>query len=568
MKQPSSENKTGARIVAEALKREGVEYVFAYPGATSMPLHQALSDEKVKVILPRHEQGGAFAAGGYARRTGHPGVCMATSGPGATNLVTGIADAYMDSIALVVITAQVDQHLIGKNAFQETDIIGMTRLCVKHSYLVLDIRDLAQTLTDAFYLVTHGRPGPVVIDIPWDVLHATCVPEFKGKASLLCLEERHVPTESSVDELYRMLKVCKRPVLYVGGGAVAANVSKEVRAFAERNRLPLTSSLMGIGTLAWDHPLNLRWLGMHGAYAANRAVNECDLLIGLGVRFSDRVTGNINAFAPHAKIVHVDIDNSEINKNKHTDFALVCDVRELLVKLLEKPVLPTRKAWLKQLDEWKAEHPFGVATGGTKGLIGPDVIQMLYKMTNGSATIVTGVGQHQMWAAQFYGMSKPRHLLTSGGLGAMGFGLPTAIGAQMAKPDDTVILIDGDGSFQMNIQELATVYCQSLPLKMVILDNQLLGMVAQWQDIFYDGRHTDTDLAVPKARRPYPDFVSIAKGYMIPGLEVSTTKELEPAIRKMLKTPGPFLLDVHIVPNEHVLPMIPAGKTCEEIILS
>lgn len=558
----------GAEIVVECLRREGVETLFAYPGASSMPLHQALLDSGIRVVLPRHEQGGAFGAGGYARCTGRAGVCMATSGPGATNLVTGIADAYMDSIPLVVITCQVNQHLIGKNAFQETDIIGMTRLCVKHSFLVLNAEELPQIIKDAFYLAVNGRPGPVVVDITRDVLLAVCEPKYAEKASLRCYITHGAPASHRVDGLYSMLERSERPMLYVGGGVVASGASKELREFVDKNQLPLTSSLMGIGCLAWNHPLNVRWLGMHGAYAANKAVHECDLLLGLGVRFSDRVTGNIQAFAPKAKIVHVDIDPSEINKNKQSDYSLVCDVRELLLRLLERPALPRRNSWLAQLDSWKAEHPFGYRKTTSLEMLGQEVVECLYRVTDGTATIVTGVGQNQMWAAQFYGMSKPRHLLTSGGLGAMGFGLPTAIGAQLARPDATVILVDGDGGFQMNIQELATVFSERLPVKMVILNNQLLGMVAQWEDRFYGGRHANTDMTVPGAGRPYPDFVTIARGYQIPGRDVWSADELEPAMREMLETPGPFLLDVHIKTHEHVLPMIPGGKTCDEIILS
>lgn len=560
-------DKTGAEIVAQCLLDAHVPFVFAYPGAASMALHHALHEAGVHVILPRHEQGGAFAAGGYARKTGEVGVCMATSGPGATNLVTGIADACADSVPLVVITGQVNQHLIGKNAFQETDIIGMTRLCVKHSYLVLDPLELPQIFAEAFYLAKNGRSGPVVIDIPWDVQQARCCPQFPKQPVMHRITTSLAPQAESVEALRTLLKECHRPCLFAGGGIIHSNASQELLAFAEAYQIPVATSLMGIGAFPEEHRLSLKWLGMHGCYAANKAVHECDLLLSVGVRFSDRVTGDIKNFAPRAKIVHADIDPSEINKNKHADLPIVCDAKELFQAMLDKPERGRHDFWLELTDKWKAEHPFKYMEENEQEIKGQQVVSRLTAMTGGDATIVTGVGQNQMWAAQFYNFKRPRQLLTSGGLGAMGFGLPTAIGAKLAAPAETVVLIDGDGGFQMNIQELATAYALNLPVKMIILNNQILGMVSQWEDQFYQGQHADTDMKVERAGRPYPNFVQIAKGYNIDGQEVWRAGELDEALRCMLAAPGPYLLDIHITSSENVRPMIPGGKNCESIIL-
>ena len=558
---------TGAKLVVECLKREGVDVIFAYPGAASMELHQALRNSDIRVVLPRHEQGGGFAANGFARATGRVGVCMATSGPGATNLVTAIADAYMDSISLVAITAQVNQKLIGKNAFQETDIIGMTRPVVKHSYLVLNQTDIPEVVKDAFYLASHGRPGPVVIDIACDVLPKRCRPVFPDGPSLRAFNYQPPLDSHLLDLLYERLCTSRRPCIYAGGGIIHGNAVRYLKEFAEAWRIPVATTLMGIGAISESNPLSLKFLGMHGTFCANMAVHNCDLLLCLGARFSDRVTGNIDSFAPNAFIVHVDIDESEINKNRHADLAIVDDVAAVLKAMLCMEPRPFGgDEWLAQIAEWKKEHPL-VCRGG---LNGPNVVRQIHRITRGNATIVTGVGQNQMWAAQHFDYKRPRQLLTSGGLGAMGFGLPAAIGAAIAAgkaPKYPIVLIDGDGSFQMNIQELATVFAENLPVKMVILNNQLLGMVAQWEDNFYKGHRGNTDLTVPRAGRPYPDFCTIAKGYMIPAREIFKESELKDALNEMLDTPGPFLLDVHIERHETVLPMIPAGKGCDEIIL-
>lgn len=558
---------TGAEILIECLKHASVDVVFAYPGAASMLIHQALIGSGIRVVLPRHEQGGAFEAVGYARKSGRPGVCIATSGPGATNLVTGIADAWMDSIPTVFITAQVNQRLIGKNAFQETDIIGMTRPVVKHSYLVLKAEELPEVMADAFALAVGGRPGPVVVDIPWDVLASQCMPIYPDAPNLKAMCLTDPVSDDVIDELRDILVASRRPCIFAGGGVIHSGASELLLKFAEGWRIPVATSLMGIGAFPESHSLSLKWLGMHGLYGANKTIDECDLLIGLGVRFSDRVTGNINSFAPKAKIVHIDIDDSEINKNKHADFHVVSDIKDVLSRLLKRrPYTRGRDAWLKQVAKWKDSHPFAVPTSRRKQLNGPQVIAELSRLSGGNATVVTGVGQNQMWAAQFYEIHRTRQFLTSGGLGAMGFGLPAAIGAQLAAPAEQVLLIDGDGSFQMNIQELATVYAEKIPLKMVILNNSMLGMVAQWEDMFFEGKRGNTDLRLKDSTENYPDFAKIASAYGIPACTVSDMDTLKDAISVMFNTPGPYLIDCRIVHDAHVIPMIPAGKNCAETV--
>jgi len=556
----------GAEITIRCLERQGVEIIFAYPGGASMELHQAMKTSSLRVVLPRHEQGGAFAAAGYARASGKVGVCMATSGPGATNLLTGIADAYMDSVPLVVITGQVPQKLIGKNAFQETDIIGMTRPIVKHSYLVLSPDEIPNTMAEAFYIAATGRPGPVVIDLPKDVQQAVSVPVYPAAPCLAAYSVASECPDSAVVEIREAIAKAERPCLYVGGGIIISGAHQELYQFAESYNIPVVTSMMGIGAFPETHPLSLKWPGMHGAYYASYAVNECDLLIGIGMRFDDRVTGNVETFAQGAKVIHVDIDPSEINKNVRADIGVVCDARELLKKLLLNPIHSEYREWHAQIAGWKTEHPFSYPQNKAE-ILPQQVIDMLCRLTEGKAIVVTGVGQHQMWSAQFYKFERPRQLLTSGGLGTMGFGLPSAIGAKMACPDDTVVLIDGDGSFQMNIQELGTVHCEDVNVKMIILNNQHLGMVAQWEDRFYNSVRGDTVLSSSKVDRPYPNFVAIAGGYMIPGKDVWAQDELEGALIEMLASPGPFLLDVHVEYQEHVLPMIPPGGTHKDIMV-
>ena len=576
----------GNEIAVRCLELLGVDIVFAYPGGPAIAMHQALSKSSVRVILPRHEQGGAFAACGYARATGKVGVAMATSGPGATNLVSGIADAYMDSIPTVFITSQVSSDMIGKNVFQETDIIGMTRPVVKHSYLVLAPKDLPRIFKEAFHLAASGRPGPVVIDIPKNVQMTECEVDFDAETDIPAYIVPQAPTDKEIEAVKSMIKKSKRPCIYAGGGIISANASDELFKFAKSYNIPVTTTLMGIGIFPEDDNLSLRWLGMHGAVYANYAANECDLLIALGARFDDRVTGAPENFARDAKIIHIDIDDSEINKNKHAHLGIIADVKQSLIKLNENPVKGEYKEWFAQIAEWKAKFPLTYKR--KEATLQPQyVVQRLSALTNGEATIVPGVGQHQMWAAQYYNYKRPRQLLTSGGLGAMGFGLPAAMGAKAACPDALVINIDGDGSFQMNIQELGTLKVEKLDVKMIILNNQHLGMVAQWEDRLYGSNRGNTVLgrcygscgvkghncevcnrgSQCTGERPYPNFVKIAEGYEIPAREVFTCDELDDAIQEMLNTPGPFLLDVHTGYEEHVLPFIPAGKDYKSVII-
>ena len=554
----------GAEIAIKTLEKLGVDIVFAYPGGAAIEFHQALKDSPIRVILPRNEQGGAFAADGYARATGKTGVCMATSGPGATNLLTGIADAYMDSIPMVIITGQVAASFIGKNAFQETDIIGMTRPIVKHSYLVLTPEDIVPSIVNAFHLANTGRPGPVLIDIPKNVQQAKIPFVFDPQPTLKTYSIPGRVSRDQIEAIRAAIAKSERPCIYAGGGIIAAGAAKELTEFAEKYDIPVVTTLMGVGAIPEDHPLSLKWLGMHGTYYANYAANESDLLLAFGARFDDRVTGSVESFARDAKIVHVDIDQSEINKNVHADIGVVAAIREVLIELNKEPVRKERPVWKTAIRMWRNQHPLSYKK--EPGVLKPQsVIETICRMTNGEAVIVPGVGQHQMWAAQFYTFRYPRQLLTSGGLGSMGFGLPAAMGAKLAMPEKTVINIDGDGSFQMNIQELGTLFAEDIPVKMVILNNQHLGMVAQWEDRFYGSRRGNTDLTIAN-QRPYPDFVTIAKGYEIPGREVWKEEELEDAVREMLEAKGPFLLDCHTFYHDHVLPMIPPGKTYKDIL--
>jgi len=575
----------GADIVIKSLEREGVEVVFAYPGGASLELHQALArSTKIRVILPRHEQGGVFAASGYARATGRCGVCMTTSGPGATNLISGLADAYMDSVPIIAITGQVTRPMIGKSAFQEIDVFGMTLPMVKHSYLVMNVEDLPRIFKEAFYIATTGRPGPVVIDIPKDVQQASCPAVFPDRVHLRGYNPVHHIRPEDVERIVALIQKSERPLLYCGGGIITANASEELRAFALKTQIPVTTTLMGIGAFPQDHPLSLHWLGMHGTVYANLAADQCDLLLAFGVRFDDRVTGNVKEFAKHATIVHIDIDASELNKNKRVHLPIQAEIKHALQQLI-KSVKPGKySAWHDKIAEWKKQYPLRYKVtdealqspyvrellgGDTSEIIMPQyVIELLDKLTRGNAIITTGVGQHQMWTAQYYLFTQPRTLITSGGLGAMGFGYPAALGVKVAFPHKQVIGIDGDGSFQMNIQELATAHIERIATKTIILNNQHLGMVVQWEDRFYQSVRGNTYLGDP--RHPhiiYPDFVQIAKGYNVPGERVVRKSDLEAAMKRMLASKEPYLLDVIVPYTEHVLPMIPAGKTVKDIII-
>lgn len=567
----------GADVVVSCLEREGVDVIFAYPGGASMELHQALNkSSKIRTVLPRFEQGGGFMAHGYSRATGKPGVCMATSGPGATNLVTCIADAFMDSIPLVAITGQVYQQFIGKSAFQETDFFGMTMPIVKHSYLVLDAEDLPHIIKEAFHVASSGRPGPVVIDIPKDVQQAIIEPKYSND---IVTPGYPLPPKAQDKDLIttlRWIEAAKKPVLYTGGGILSSHAEEALRKFAEITGLPVTSTLMGLGAFPADHPQSMYWFGMHGTVAGNWAVCESDLLICAGARFDDRITGEVKKFAPDAKIIHFDIDSSEHNKNKRVHLPIHSDIKYALERLNELAAKDFRKPdlseWFDRINGWKEEYPFTYEE--SPHILPQEAIKVLHEETKGEAIITTGVGQHQMWAAQFYRFNDPRTYISSLGLGTMGFGLPAAIGAKLAFPDKHVIDIDGDGSYVMNIQELATAKVEKIPAKVLLLNNQHLGMVVQWEDRFYDGVRAQTILGDPdnigspeNLSGLYPDFVKIAEGFGLKGRRVIKKEELRDAIREMLDSEESFVLDVIVPYSEHVLPMIPQGKSAKEIII-
>jgi len=563
----------GSDILVTALEREGVEVIFAYPGGASQYLHQSLTkSHKIRTILPRHEQGGAFMASGYARATGKVGVCMATSGPGATNLLTGIADAYMDSIPLVAITGQVPRSMIGRTAFQETDVFGMTLPIIKHSYLVMDVNDIPRIVKEACYIARSGRPGPVLIDIPKDVQQQHTQPVFPDEVHLRSCKEIPRADDLPLHEILGLIEKSERPVLYVGGGIISSEASGELLKFAEATNIPVTTTLMGLGSFPERHTLAMKWLGMHGTVTANYAVDRSDLLLAFGVRFDDRVTGNVKEFAKHATIVHIDVDNSEINKNKAVHLPILSDIGYALKRLnqlinREKRQRKTFADWHKQINEWKTQYPLHYRKQPDK-VLPQQVIETLDEISEGKCIIVTGVGQHQMWAGQFYKFSKPRTFLTSGGLGSMGFGYPTALGAKVACPDMQVVDIDGDGSFLMNVQELATAVTEKIAAKVIILNNQHLGMVVQWEDRFFKSNRGHTYLGIPDQRdRIYPDYVQICKGFGVEAERVSDPKDLRPAIKRLLESKTAYLLDVIVPYTEHVLPMIPAGKTVHDIII-
>ena len=573
----------GADLLVQCLEREGVEVIFAYPGGASMEIHQGLvKSGKIRTILPRHEQGCGFMAHGYARTTGKPGVCMATSGPGATNLVTCIADAQMDSIPMVAITGQVHQSFIGKNAFQETDVFGITLPIVKHSYLVLDIADIPRIVKEAFYIANTGRPGPVVIDIAKDVQQTY----IGGEALQAALDAEprisgytHTP-KASDEELNAILSECEeatRPVLYIGGGIISAGAEQELKEFAELTGFPVASTLMGLGGFDENHPQSLRWFGMHGGVAGNWAVCESSLLLALGARFDDRITGKISKFAPEATTVHIDIDKSEHHKNKVVNYPVHSEIKYALKRLCELArernfQKPDISEWEQKVYGWREEYPFQFDE--SEHIIPQLAIQTLYEETNGEAIISTGVGQHQMWAAQFYKFHQPRAYVSSLGLGTMGFGLPAALGAKVAFPDRTVVDIDGDGSFMMNVQELATAVMEKIPVKVMIMNNQHLGMVVQWEDILYQGVRGQTILGHPEniggptnEAALYPDWPTICKGFGVKCRRVINKDQLREAVREMLDHEGPYVLDVVVPYTEHVMPFIPAGASAKDILI-
>jgi acetolactate synthase I/II/III large subunit len=570
----------GSDAVVECLIREGVDVIFAYPGGASQELHQSLArTDKIRTILPRHEQGGSFAAEGYARATGKVGVCMATSGPGATNLVSAIADAFMDSIPLVAITGQVFSKYIGKMAFQETDFYGMTLPIVKHSYLVMNVHDLPRVFKEAFQLARSGRPGPVIIDLPKDVQQAKFQPVFPATVEFrnpYAMATQHASDEQ-LKQVLGLVAEAKRPVLYAGGGIISAEAHDELRAFAEKTNVPVATTLMGVGAFPETHPLSMHWFGMHGSAYGNWAVDQSDLVLCFGARFDDRITGDTSKFATSAKIVHIDIDASEHNKNKRVLLPIVSDIKHALTRLnalatANKFTPPDTAPWHAQIAKWKQENPFRFEE--SKHIVPQEAIKTLYELTKGEAIITTGVGQHQMWAAQFYRFNEPRRYISSLGLGAMGFGYPAALGAKVACPDKQVIDIDGDGSFIMNVQELATAHIEKIAAKAMILNNQHLGMVVQWEDRFYGSVRGNTILGdETNVGSPdnlgglYPDFVKIAEGFGVKGRRVHQRSELRAAIQEMLDHDGPFVLDVIVPYTEHVLPMIPAGRSVKEMLL-
>ncbi|CAN6464699.1 unnamed protein product [Victoria cruziana] len=571
---PADEPRKGADILVEALEREGVSDVFAYPGGASMEIHQALTrSSSIQNVLCRHEQGEIFAAEGYARSTGRVGVCIATSGPGATNLVSGLADALLDSIPLVAITGQVPRRMMGTDAFQETPIVEVTRSITKHNYLILNIDDIPRVVREAFFLASSGRPGPVLIDVPKDVQQQLAVPNWFQGMKLHAYIHRlpKPPFDSQLELTVDLIARSKKPILYIGGGCV--NSSSELRRFVELTGIPVTSTLMGLGVFPASDDLSLQMLGMHGTVYANYAVDQADLLLAFGVRFDDRVTGKLEAFASRASIVHIDIDPAEIGKNKQPHVSLCADIRSALERLNDmiaekKDAIRSSNftAWRNELDEQKKKWPLSFQNFGEA--IPPQyAIKMLDELTNGEAIISTGVGQHQMWAAQWYKYQRPRQWLTSGGLGAMGFGLPAAIGAAVGNPGSVVVDIDGDGSFIMNVQELATIRAYNLPVKMMILNNQHLGMVVQWEDRFYKANRAHTYLGNPaKEAEIFPNMLKFAEACDIPAARVTRVSEVRDAIQKMLTTPGPYLLDVIVPHQEHVLPMIPSGGAFKDVI--
>ncbi len=558
----------GSQIFLECLKAEKVGALFGYPGGVVLPVFDALYDSKINFIRVRHEQGATHMADGYARATGKPGVVLVTSGPGATNTVTGIANAYMDSIPIVVFTGQVNVNLIGNDAFQEADIMGITRPCTKHSFLVRKTSDLAQTIKEAFYIATTGKPGPVVVDLPKDVLTAETDFSYPDKVNM----RGYNPTTSGhLPQIKRALEKivnAKRPVLYVGGGTILANASEELRKFAAKTHIPVTTTLMAMGAIPSAHELSLGMLGMHGTYCANMAMHETDLMIALGPRFDDRVTGKLDTFAQNCKVIHVDIDPASIGKNVRVDVPVVGDLLDVMKKfndLLKKDKTNWKakhSGWLKTVKDWKKTHPLKYKESKSK--IKPQyVIEEICRQTKKDDVIFsTEVGQQQMWAAQFIDFKKPRTFLTSGGLGTMGYGFPAALGAQAAFPKKTVINIAGDGSIQMNIQEMATAVEYGLNVKNAVLNNGYLGMVRQWQELFFDRRYSGVDLSSG------PDFVKLAEAYGAVGLRAKKADDVPKVIKEALKVKAPVLIDFQVEPEENVFPMVPAGGAIKDMLLA
>ena len=551
--------KTGSQILVDALIREGVEYLFGIPGGVVLPLFDVLFESPIKFILTRHEQGAGHAADGYARATGKVGVCLATSGPGATNLTTAIATAFMDSIPIVAITGQVKTFLIGNDAFQEADIIGITRPITKHSYLVKDVKDLARIVKEAFFIANTGRRGPVLIDLPVDVTMEKCEEVIPAEVELPGYKPRYEGNIRQIKHAAEVINSSKQPVVYTGGGIITSECSKELLGLSEKGNLPVTTTLMGLGGFPEDHNLSLGMLGMHGTAYANFAVTESDVLIAIGARFDDRVTGKIDEFAPHAKIIHIDIDPASIGKTVRVDIPVVGDAKNILQELNKYIHFTERKEWLDKIRLWKEKNPLSYKNSGN--VIKPQyVIEQICDAAKGNAIITTEVGQNQMWAAQYFTFTKPRTFLSSGGLGTMGYGFPAAIGAQLGCPDKIVVDIAGDGSIQMNIQELSTVARLNIPVKIAILNNGYLGMVRQWQELFYNRRYSGVNL------NGNPDFVKLAEAYGAKGFLVEKKEAVRPTIEKAFAIKGPVIMDFRIDPTENVFPMVPAGQAIHRMI--
>lgn len=549
----------GANILIESLLKEKVEVMFGYPGGAVLPTFDALYEAPIKFILTRHEQAAAHAADGYARATGKVGVCIATSGPGATNLVTGIATAYMDSVPIVAITGQVKTNLIGNDAFQEADVTGITRPVTKHNYLVKDVNDLARIIKEAFHIARSGRPGPVLIDLPSDVTLMEAEFEYPAEVDIRSYKPTYIGHPGQIKKAAKAIKESKRPVIYAGGGVIISGASDELLRLVEKTQIPVTTTLLGLGAFPETHLLSLKMLGMHGTVYANHAIMESDLIIAIGARFDDRVTGKLDAFAPHAKIIHIDIDPSSVSKNVDVDIPIVGDAKNVLEVLNKIVQAPDTEKWLEQIVEWKKNYPLGYKDGDS---IKPQyVVEQIYEATKGEAIIVTEVGQNQMWAAQYYKYTKPRTFISSGGLGTMGYGFPASIGVQIGLPDKVVFDIAGDGSIQMNIQELATAVGNKLPVNIAILNNCYLGMVRQWQELFYKKRYSYTCL-----KAGGPDFVKLAEAYGAVGMRITKKEEVRPAIEKAIATDNTVVLDFHVEEEENVFPMVPTGEAINRMI--
>ncbi len=557
----------GAELFLDCLVREGVSHIFGFPGGVVLKLYDRLMDSDIKHILTRHEQAAAHAADGYSRSTGKVGVCLATSGPGATNLVTGIATAYMDSVPLIAFTGQVSTDLIGGDAFQEADIVGITRPITKHNFLVKDVADLARTIREAFHIARTGRPGPVLVDLPRDMLDAATRHVYPKTVEIRGYNPVYDGNPGQIRRAANLILNSTRPVIYAGGGVIISAASKELVQMAELINIPTTTTLMGLGGFPASHPLFLGMLGMHGTYAANMTISNSDLILAVGARFDDRVTGKIEEFAPNAKIIHIDIDPSAISKNVKVDIPIVGDAKNILKSLMAelKKHSDTKwkeitREWLKEVNAWEKENPLKYEK--IDDVIKPQqVVEEIYRLTRGDAIVTTDVGQNQMWTAQYYKFEKPRRLLSSGGLGTMGFGLPAAIGAQVGNPDSLVFAIAGDGSVQMNIQELITAVQYELPVKVAILNNGYLGMVRQWQELFFDRRYSATDLEVS------PDFVGVAKAYGAKGMEGNKPSDVEKIIKEAINTAGPVVMNFRVEREENVYPMVPLGAGIKDMIL-